>query len=86
MKSREWKYSRSQRRVFCSDSEAILSLYYDQESRTLEVQYLKTDGFLYLYQGVSKKVFIDCVQDVSVGGFINEVIKPHYAVVRTILL
>lgn len=85
MKSREWKYDRSQRRVLC-DSDAILSLYYDQENKTLEVQYHRGPAFLYLYQGVSKKVFIDCVQDVSVGGFINEVIRPHYAVVRMGLL
>lgn len=80
------KYDRLQRRVHIDDSSSVLSLFYDRDMRVLEVQYLNGPGHIYAYQDVPKSIFIDCVQDVSVGGFINRVVKPNFEFIKVVCL
>ncbi|NED95786.1 KTSC domain-containing protein [Phytoactinopolyspora alkaliphila] len=57
-------------------SQAIVSLGYDTDTHTLEVEF--RSGYVYQYYDVPPPEFLRLVNSPSVGGYINTRIKPLY--------
>lgn len=60
------------------DSSSIARVGYDEGTQDLKVQF--QSGWEYLYADVPEAVFDDFINAESVGRFLNEKIKPKYAV------
>jgi KTSC domain-containing protein len=61
------------------DSSSIAAIGYDERARKVYVRF-RTSRRLYAYTGVPARVFRDLERAESKGRFVNEVIKPGYAV------
>jgi hypothetical protein len=57
-------------------SEAIVSVGYDVDSQTLEVEF--RSGYVYQYFDVPPPEFIRLVNAQSIGAYVNTRIKPRY--------
>ena len=57
-------------------SSAVATVGYDQQSRTLEVEYVS--GEVYRYLDVDPARVLALLEAESIGRFVNERIKPHH--------
>ena len=61
------------------DSTSVAAIGYDERTRRVYVRF-RSSSRLYAYSGVPARVFEDLERAESTGRFVNEVIKPGYAV------
>jgi hypothetical protein len=57
-------------------SSSLLSVGYDPEHEILELQFQQ--GHVYRYAGVPARVYADLMRAESIGGYVNQRIKPCY--------
>ena len=57
-------------------SSSIVSVGYDPESTTLELEFV--NGHVYQYFGVPESIYKDLLAADSIGAFVNTHIKGHY--------
>ncbi len=61
------------------ESSSVAAIGYDERTRRLFVRF-RTSPRIYVYSGVSSRVFAELERAGSTGRFVNAVVKPNYPV------